>query len=181
MAKVMNTVFGIGIAVILFIVVMLATQVFYKAPVYEDFCNTTYYDKPIAVYDSTICPDNITVKECNAIITEKQSTLDKQQQEMEKCSKAYSEADKIYGKNLFVINNIAGIIAVIISLFLFSMVNIAAGVSFAGLALIIYGFMRGWQGTGDVLKFIVALIVAILFVVFAVFVNKKYEKLSKKR
>ena len=176
MAKVMNIVFGIGIAVILFIVVMLGTQVAYKAPVYEDFCNSSYYDKPIAVYDSTICSDNITVKECNAIVKEKQTTFDKQQEEMDKCQKAFMEADKVYGKNIFIINNIAGIIAVIVSLFLFSMVNIAAGVSFSGLALIIYGFMRGWQGTGDVLKFIVALIVAVLFVIFAVFVNKRYNK-----
>ena len=181
MAKVMNLVFGIGIAIILFIVVMLATQVFYKAPVYEDFCNTSYYDKPVAIYDSSVCNDNMTVGECNAIIKEKQTTPDNQQVYYDQCSKAYSEADKVYGKNLFVINNIAGIIAVIVSLFLFSMINIAAGVSFAGLALIIYGFMRGWQGTGDILKFIVALIVAILFVIFAVFVNKRYEKSGKTR
>jgi len=181
MVKVMNLVFGIGIAIIIFIVVMLGTQVFYKAPVYEDFCNTTYYDKPVAVYDSTICSDNMTVKECNLLVKEKQTTLDIQQKEMDNCSKAFMEADKIYGKNLFVINNVAGIIAVIVSLFLFSLVNIAAGVSFAGLALIVYGFARGWQGTGDILKFIVALIVAVLFIIFAVFVNRRYEKLSKKK
>ena len=181
MAKVMNIVFGIGNAVILFIVVMLATQLFYKAPVYEDFCNTSYYDKPVVVYDSTICSDNITVKECNALVKEKQTTFDKQQEEATKCQKAFLEAENIYGKKIFVINNIAGIIAVIVSLFLFSMINIAAGVSFSGLALIIYGFMRGWQGTGDVLKFIVALVVAILFVVFAVFVNKRYDKGKKNK
>lgn len=174
--KVMNIVFGIGIAVILFIVVMLGTQVFYKAPAYEDFCNISYYDKPIAIYDSTLCNDNMTVGDCNALIKEKQSTLDKQNIEMEECSRAFQEADRVYGKNLFIVNNIIGILLVIASLFLFAMVNIAAGASFAGLALIIYGFMRGWQGTGDILKFIVALIVATLFVYFAVVVNKRYSR-----
>lgn len=180
MAKVMNVVFGIGIAVLIFIVVMLGTQVFYPEPMYEDYCNRSYYDVPVVVYDSTICADNITVGECNALVKEKQTTLDKQNEEMERCNKEYMEASKVYGKNLFVINNIAGIIAVIVGLFLFSMVNIAAGVSFAGLILIIYGFMRGWQGTGDVLKFIVALIVTTLFVVFAVKVNRRYQKENKR-
>jgi len=181
MAKVMNVVFGIGIAVILFIVVTLGVQVFYKAPVYEDFCNVSYYDKPVVIYDSTICPDNMTVGECNKLVKEKQTTLDIQSREQEKCSTAYQDADKIYGKNVFIINNILGIILVIVSLFLFSMINIAAGTSFAGLVLIIWGFMRGWQGTGDILKFIVALAVAILFVIFAVLVNKRYSKSSKKK
>ncbi|MDP1728591.1 MAG: hypothetical protein Q8L27_00120 [archaeon] len=173
--KVMNVVFGIGIAVILFIVVMLGTQVFYKEPVYSDFCNNSYYDRPISIYDNSYCLANMTVGECNALVKENSIDLDKQNEYFNTCSNQYSEASKVYGKNLFIINNIAGIILVIVSLFLFSMVNIAAGNAFAGLALIIYGFMRGWQGTGDVFKFIVALIVASLFIVFAVKVNKRYE------
>jgi hypothetical protein len=181
MAKVMNTVFGIGIAIILFIVVTLGVQVVYKAPVYEDFCNNSYYDKPMSVYDSTICPDNMTVGVCNALVKEKQTTLDKQNEYFILCQKDYMDADNVYGKNVFIINNIFGIIAVIASLFLFSMVNIAAGTAFAGLALILWGFMRGWQGTGDVLKFVVALIVAVLFIVFAVIVNKRYSKTSRKK
>jgi hypothetical protein len=180
MAKVMNIVFGIGIAIILFIVVLLGTQVFYEEPVYEDFCNSSYIDKPVAIYDSSICSDNITVKECNALVKEKQTTFDRQQAEIEKCQKNFTEAQNVYGKKVFIINNVAGIIFVIVSLFLFSIVNIAAGTAFAGLVLIIYGFMRGWQGIGDVLKFIVALIVAILFIYFAVIVNKRYNKSAKK-
>jgi hypothetical protein len=179
--KVMNVVFGIGIAVILFIVVTLGVQVFYKAPVYEDFCNISYYEKPMAIYDSTICSDNMTVGACNELVKEKQTTLDKQNEYYDKCSEEYMDADKIYGKNVFIVNCIIGIIVVVISLFLFSMINIAAGTAFAGLVLIIWGFMRGWQGTGDVLKFVVALIVTILFVTFAVIVNKRYSKHPRKR
>lgn len=181
MAKVMNLVFGIGIAIILFIVVLLGTQVFYKAPLYEDYCNLSYYDKPIAIYDSTMCDDNITVGACNALIKTKQTTLDVQNAEMDKCQKEYNAVDKEYGKNVFVIMNTAGIILVVASLFLFSLMNIAAGTAFSGLALIIWGFMRGWQGTGDVLKFIVALIVACLLIVFAVLVNKRYNSLDKSK
>jgi len=179
--KVMNVVFGIGIAIILFIVVMLGTQVFYKEPVYTDYCNYSMYAQVASVYDSSICSDNITVKDCNALIKIKQSTLDKQSEYYNECQKKYEEVTKVYGKNLFIINNIIGILLVIVSLLLFSMINIAAGSAFAGLALIIYGFMRGWQGTGDILKFVVALIVATMFIVFAVKVNKRYTKFSKKK
>jgi len=179
--KVMNVVFGIGIAVILFIVVTLGVQVFYKAPLYEDFCNYSAYPEAVPIYDSSICPDNMTVKDCNALVKEKQATIDKQNEYYNACNNEYQDVDKVYGKNVFIINNIIGIILVVASLFLFSLINIAAGTAFAGLVLIIWGFMRGWQGTGDVLKFLVALAVTILFVVFAVIVNKRYSKLSKRR
>ena len=179
--KVMNVVFGIGIAIILFIVVTLGVQVFYKAPMYEDYCNQSFYDKAVPIYDSTICSDNMTVGACNLLVKEKQTTLDIQNKYYDECGRKYNDADKIYGKNVFIINCIVGILLVIVSMFLFSMTNIAAGTAFAGLALIIWGFMRGWQGTGDVLKFCVALIVTILFVVFAVMVNKRYSKSSKKK
>lgn len=177
----MNVVFGIGIAIILFIVITLGVQVFYKAPMYETFCNYSMYPYATPVYDSSICPDNMTVKDCNTLVKTKQSTLDKQNEYYNQCNKEYQDSDKSYGKNVFIINNFVGIIAIIVSLFLFSMVNIAAGTAFAGLALIIWGFMRGWQGTGDILKFIVAFIVAVLFIVFAVMVNKRYSKSPKKK
>jgi len=172
MAKVMNTVFGIGIAFILFMVVMLGTQVFYKEPVYN--CSS-YYDNPVYSCDLSSCPGNMTVSQCNALV-KIPIVNETAQKELEACSKKFEEKSQVYGKNLFIINNIAGIALVIASLFLFGMVNIAAGTAFAGLALIIYGFMRGWQGTGDVLKFIVALVVAGLFITFAVIVNKRYSK-----
>jgi hypothetical protein len=173
MAKVMNAVFGIGIAVILFIVVMLGVQVFYHEPSFEDF-NCTY---PAQVYTTMeICNDSLTVLQCREMVKNATLVYDKDQKVYEECNKRFQDAEKEYGKNLFVVNNIAGIIFVIVSLFILAMPNIAAGTAFSGLALIIYGFMRGWQGIGDKLKFVVALIVAALFVYFAVVVNKKYNK-----
>jgi len=177
----MNVVFGIGIAVLIFIVVMLGTQVFYPEPKYEDFCNVSYYAAPVMGYDFSFCADNISVGQCRLEIKTNQSLYEKYSKEQETCNTKFNEASKIYGKKLFVINNVVGIITVIISLFLLSMVNIAAGVSFSGLILIIYGFMRGWQGVGDKLKFAVALIVAALFIYFAVKINKKYSKEGKSK
>lgn len=180
MAKVMNTVFGIGIAVILFIVVMLGTQVFYEEPTYESFNCTSYYDKPYEYRDIYSCNQTMTVAECQAWVKQGGGITLEQEKEQQECYKRLEEAQKVYGRNLFIINNIVGIMLVIASLFLFSMINIAAGTAFAGLILIIYGFMRGWQGTGDILKFIVSLVVTILFVTFAVIVNRRYNKNEKK-
>jgi hypothetical protein len=176
MAKVMNTVFGIGIAVILFILVMLGTQVFYKEPMVDGAAfNCTYLEvRPVYFSSMESCYDNMTVRECRDVIKNQTIVNDADQKKVNDCWQRFNDAQKVYGKNLFIINSIVGIILVILSLFLFSMTNIAAGSAFAGLALIIYGFMRGWQGTGDVLKFIVALFVAILFIVLAVIVNKRY-------
>lgn len=178
----MNVVFGIGIAVLLFILVMLGTRVFYPEPLYEDYCNQSIYSQPVGIYDYAMCVDNITVGSCRLQIqNSSKSIYEKQNAEQEKCNTAFQEASKSYGKNLFVINNVVGIIAVIVSMFLFAMVNIAAGVSFAGLILIIYGFMRGWQGTGDILKFVVAFIVTTLFIFLAVKVNRIYSGGKKRK
>jgi uncharacterized protein (DUF983 family) len=172
MTKVMNVVFGIGIAVILFIVVMLGTQVFCKEPTWEDFNCTS----PQPIYTAMeLCPDNITVLQCREMVNSKPVMNNLTQAEFDRCNEEYRNSSNEYGKKLFIINNLAGVIAVIVSLFLFSMINIAAGTAFSGLALIVYGFIRGWQGTGDVPKFIVALIVATLFVTFAVVVNRRYS------
>jgi len=177
MAKVMNVVFGIGIAVILFIVVMLGTQVFYRESTWDSY-NCTY---PKEFYTTMeICPDNISVLQCREMVKSATVINDADQKKFEECNNRFNNAQKIYGKNLFIINNIVGIILIVASLFLFSMINIAAGTAFSGLVLIVYGFMRGWQGTGDVLKFIVALIVAIIFIYFAVIINKRYSKSKRK-
>jgi len=64
---------------------------------------------------------------------------------------------------------------------IYQVTGFAAGTSFAGLVLIVYGFMRGWQGTGDVLKFVVALIVAVIFVYFAVLINNRYNSKKSKK
>src|SRR3989338_7021091 len=176
MARIINAAFGIGIAVLIFIVVLLGIQVVYKEPKIENFNCTYPYDRPVYAYDISFCNENITVKECNALIKEKRIDSEKIRAEYDKCWKEFQDAEKIYGRNVFLIANIAGIIVVIISIFLFSMINISSGIAFSGIALIFYGFARGWQGTGDLLKFITALAVAIIFIILAVFVNQKYGK-----
>ena len=77
---------------------------------------------------------------------------------------------------MFFIASFIGIMIVVVSFFLLNMVSISAGVALAGLGVIVYGFARGWEGTGDIPKFIVGLIVAAIVIYFAVKIHKKLEK-----
>jgi uncharacterized membrane protein len=155
MVKVMNVVFGIGIAVLIFIVVLLGIQTFYPRPEIEDFgCD---YDRPTYI-EKEEAQNQTAVKE------------------YEKCFDEYDAARDVYDKNFFLITSIIGFVAVIVSMFLLSMTNIAAGTAFSGLGLIVFGFMIGWQSTNDILKFIIGLVIAVVVIIFAVKINKKYSK-----
>lgn len=140
MAKVMNDAFGIGIAVILFIVVFLGIQVFYPEPTHESFnCPPYYGDSQRNIYS---CNASITVAECRDWIDEPGYNSEREKYATE-CYSRLSDAREIHGRNIFIITSLIGIALVITSLFLLSLVHIAAGFAFSGIVLIIYGFMRG--------------------------------------
>src|SRR3989338_4512357 len=103
MARVINAAFGIGIAVLIFIVVLLGIQVIYKEPKIENFnctfgfnLKTYLYIQPVYAYDISFCNENITVKECNVLIKEKRNDSEKMQAEYDKCWKEFLEVEKIY-------------------------------------------------------------------------------------
>jgi hypothetical protein len=177
MSKVLNVVFGIGIAVVIYILVLLGIQAFYPAPQYQDFCNQTLSSTPyISGYDS--CADNITVGTCRASM----KVDNVYNKEMQKCSTEFDNANKTYGKNLFIITSIIGVIIILIAFFLSSIASISAGITISGIVLIMFGFIRGWQGTDDRLKFVVGLIVAAIIIFLAIKVNKRTEKkITKKK
>ena len=178
MAKAINAAFGIGIAIILFIVVLLGIQVFYQSPSIEKICPD--YNKPVFSYfDFNSCNETISVKECREWL-KNQSFDFEREKNLQKCYEEFNEQNKVYGRNLFIITNLIGIIFVLISLYFISMTNISAGIAFSGIVLIVYGFSRGWNETGDSLKFIVSLIVAILFILAARKLNKKKNQKFQK-
>ena len=148
MAKVLNGVFGIGIAVVIYIVVLLGIQAFYPTVEYSDYCNESFYAKPMK--DIYSCGDNITVEECKAII----QNQDYSQEEYNKCYQEYDEARENYNKNFFIIATLIGTLTIIIAYLLLSLTNISAGIACSGIVLILWGFMRGWENTNNMTKFI---------------------------
>ena len=165
MVRALNTIFGIGTAVVIFILILLGIQAFYPSPQYGNYCNNSYYEP----YSIEKCPDNITVGECRNL------NIKENNKEIESCYEKFNSVNKIYNKNFFIIASIIGVVLLIISYFLFSFPNIAAGIAFAGIILILTGFIRGWGSTNDMLKFIVGIIIAIIVIFFSVKINKNIK------
>jgi len=182
MAKLMNVVYGIGIAVILYIVVLLGINVFYPAPNFDHY-NCTEAKQ----IEMQVCNPNMTVGDCYTIVAGKQlnESLATSQAAFDACQKRFSHDDEIYSKNFLLITNVIGVCIIVISLFLFlylsSMINLSAGTAFAGLLLIFFGFARGWMATTDKIKFILGIIIAVIIIAFAVIINKRYSKEKRKR
>ncbi|MBR9681074.1 MAG: hypothetical protein GOU98_04625 [Candidatus Altiarchaeota archaeon] len=170
MAKVMNVVFGIGIAILIFIVAILGINVFYPRPEVSDFgCNEIRFDK------LSPCAENMTVGECKDYRSGQEPGVNTEYQE---CWDEYDVARDNYDRDFFLITATIGFIAIVSSMYMFSMINIAAGTTFSGLALIVFGFMVGWNSTDDWIKFLISLIITAVVVVFAVIVNKRYDTVN---
>ena len=180
MAKVMNAVFGIGIAVIIFIVVLLGIQAFYPAPTYEKYCNDTQYLTAPAAPTQTFydCPRNMTVDACIITLgnTEYNATEQKAYNDkMTACSDTYTAANKSYSKIFFIIASILGMIAIIVAFLLLNIMSLSAGIASAGIVLVIIAFVRGWNDTNDIMKFLFGLVIAVVIIYLALKINKRFS------
>lgn len=172
----MKVVFGIAVAIIIFLVVLLGIKAFYPEPKLDSFNCSYEYRVPLPVpYAIEKCPSNITVEECKNLQEKNSENIEdaKSIEEQKDCYEDYEKAKKDYRRNLFFILNVIGILSIIISMSLFSMPNLSSGIAFSGIALIVYGFGNGWESTDNMLKFFVAIIIAAIIIIFAVRVNKK--------
>jgi len=168
MVKVLNIVFGIGIAVVVFILILLGIQAFYPVPVYADYCNESM-NNPVPIVGFESCMDNMTVGECRTAMKSNEIKVDN-------CWQDFDKANKSYNRNFFIIASIFGVILILIAFFLMNITNISAGVACSGIVLIVYAFMRGWESTDDKLKFAVGLVIAAIVIALTVVVNKKLAK-----
>ena len=167
MGNVLNVVFGIGIGVVVFVLILLGIQAFYPQMEYTDFCNETSMGvDSFSLYEK--CADDITVGECRKTITTKEN-------EINECQKKFEEAMKIYNKNYFIIASIFGAITLLISAFLLNVPNISAGIACAGILTIFVAFVRGWGSTNDKLKFLIGLVLAAVIITLAAFVNSRLK------
>ena len=181
MAKVMNVVYGIGIAIIIYIVVLLGINVFYPSPNFEKYNCTEA--KPVELQ---VCDPNMNVGDCYKVVAGKQlnESVSATEKAFKECNDRFAKDEEVYAKNFLLITNAIGVCIIIVSLVLFlyisSMINLSAGTAFAGLMLIFFGFIRGWMATNDKTKFFLAMIIAAVIITFAVIINKKYSKEKKK-
>lgn len=153
---------GIGLAVLLFALVNLGTNAFYKSPDYNTYCGS----QPMNFYDQTSCVNNggkwypaVTTNGanspayCDATYT---------------CNTNYTNASNLYNNTIFYVFVILGLGIAVYGFFIkkktFQITAIATG-----LALIIEGIWRNYQN--QIPAFIAGLIA---FAILVYFINKKF-------
>lgn len=108
-----------------------------------------------------------------------QACYDRQRQECQKKQDEYFEAHKEYAGKIFIAANISGLVILLVGIAIFAFglgTNIAAGIILAGAFGIVYGYIWGWQGPDDVLKFGVGAVVALVVIGGGVLVNRMHAK-----
>lgn len=166
MAKAINVILGIGVAIVLFLFFILALKIIFPDPETED-CWNKFEETPLRVKTY----DNLTEKE--------RQELDQIEKERQEC---YDRNEELRGKNnnrIFIGAVIIGILLILAIIPLLSMTNIATGVGAAGIALTVYGFSIGWRYSGDYVKLAFLFVAATIIISLAVWLNKKGMKKKK--
>lgn len=93
--------------------------------------------------------------------------------------KNYQSQVKEYGGKIFIAANIVGLIILILGILVFAMgigTNIGAGIIISGAFGIFFGYIWGWNGADDKVKFAVGVVVALIVIIGGVFVNRMRER-----
>ncbi len=172
--KVVNFVLGLATAVILAALIGLGISAFYPAPVAP-----AYPNYPL-VAPTPVCPPNPATP-CTVVQQQSQEQYDQQQALYQAQQDAYTAEDAIYGRNLFIIANIIGIIVFAIGFWLVLAASLASnavpvGIMLAGLWSIVYGYVRGWGSVDDQMKFFVGLVIAVLVIGGSMWLMQRREK-----
>lgn len=186
MVDVKNLIIGAIISVILVMFLAYGTNLVYKSPDYNTYCNYTnimpakpnincnlsqqvdlkiqscYSSQgtPMPVYDENGCQRDVTCSTCN---------------------KDYEKADESYSQNMFIISLIVGIVIIIISALFIPVPSVAGGLMLGSLFFIIYGTARYWRFMNDWLRFIILGIVLAILIYLGYRLASREKNDSKKR
>lgn len=147
-----NFIIGVAIAVILSVLLVLGLRIFIPAPQYP------VYDYPVS--------------KC---ISGDESCFTEQQRDHSQTQEKYQVEYKSYSGKIFIASNILGLIILIAGLVVFGFnlgTNIAAGIIVSGAFGIIFGYIVGWVGADDKVKFLVGIVVAALVIAGGVMINR---------
>lgn len=157
MNKVINAILAIGTAIIISLFFILAMKMAFSTDwvdCYEEkIARVPYLEK------------NITQEE---------------QEELNQCFEENDIKRNLESKRIFISSVIIGTILTLLIVPLLFLPSLSAGVGAAGIFLIVYGFARGWETSGDLIKLALLLITAILIIGITLFLNKPKKKKSKK-
>lgn len=195
--KVKNVILAIAIAIIFAFFVGRGIDVFYSSPEWDDYCD----QETLMKFDYNVGKDEcesvdgqwINYSE-NRLVSDNQFLCSKTAETAEgvitlncqyskigengycdvnsKCDAEYRDADEKYSKNIFIITLVIGILAIILSVML-QLVSVSSGLMVGGLLLMIYGTMRYWAYSSDVLRFVM------LGIALVILIWLGYKKLNK--
>ena len=153
---IINFIIGGAIAVILSVLLVLGLRIFVPPPEYPSY---SYNNIPCA--------------------TDEQTCYERQQREYSMQQEKYEKDSDVYGGKIFIAANIAGLIILLVGITCFAMglgTNVGAGIILAGAFGISFGYVWGWNGADDKVKFGVGVIVALIVIAGGVLVNRMHAR-----
>lgn len=158
MNKIINAILAIGTAIIISLFFMLAMKMAFDVD-YVDCYEKELGREPMQINKNISSEDQAKLNEC----------YDTNRQERDSAS-----------KKIFISSVIVGAILTILIIPLLFLPSLSAGVGASGIFLIVYGFARGWETSGDLIKLVLLLITTILIIGITLFLNKPKKGKKKK-
>lgn len=200
--KVKQVILAVAIAIIFSLFVGFGISVFSPSPKWDDFCQTqspkmigtqeacesaggnwnTYDSKPVqrTVTNEFTCTRQDQNENPNQVLLSCSPGIDVTEIEQDNgycdtntvCNKEYNTAREKHDKMIFIVTLIIGIITIIVSVML-NLTSVSTGLMAGGIITIIYGVIRYWEHSTDILRFI------IFGIILAILIWLGYKKLNK--
>ncbi len=169
----------IAIALLSLFVIVLGIEAFYTSPKYEDFCE---FDRPepylVTPEKSNLCSYIETKQEYDCSISKGIPRYDfdkegcRKFKECDYCNKNFEDAKKPYNRTVFIIHILAGVILILIGIYI-KLEFVGTGFIYGGILNLLVGVIRYFSDMSPIIRFITVLI-ALIIVVYVAF-----KKLSK--
>ena len=185
--KVRNFVLGIAILIVYALALWQGIQAFYPSPEYEDFCSR---DDPIPrpVGSGVECefPSEVDTK---SRACSEAGGLFRYEYDgngcvadgfCDECLINYDEARDNYSRNIFIISFIVGILTFIVGLLILKVEPVGSSLLASGVWAIFYGTVWNWRNFGNLIKFLLLLVVLIALIFIALKLNSRKKGFFRK-
>ena len=187
--NVKNLVLGIGIFIVFMLALGYGIEAFYASPKYEDFCKNNQY-KTFPSIDLKNCSYSVTLQnrenECYSNGGQPNNyTYDgngcTQNFICDYCNKNYMDSSNEYGKRVFIIALIIGIITLFVGYGILSVEPVGSALMAAGIGAIFYGSVRNWANLSSVFRFLLLLAALCVLIWIATRLNKKSQEVKSRK
>ena len=156
---IINFLIGGAIALILSVLLVLGLRIFIPPPEYPKY------------------QDQYSV--CNKGLSVDDDCYRRQQEKYQRQVEDYQKISNEYSGKIFIAANIVGLVILLSGIMAFMLglgTNIGAGIIIAGAFGIGFGYVWGWNGADDKVKFAVGLVVALIVIGGGILVNRMRHK-----